>query len=146
MVTNALAHGTDSLMYLEALQEPTVFRFCAIPQVMAIATLAEVYAEPRLFTGVLKIRKSLAALIMQECSNMDDVRRWFAYFASNIISKVDPSDPNAEKTMRLARALGGTKAGASSAAEIQALGVVRSFLSLMKCWCGFGKESKSKTA
>ena len=84
--------------------------------------------------------------IGQECSNMDDVRRWFAYFASNIISKVDPSDPNAEKTMRLARALGGTKAGASSAAEIQALGVVRSFLSLMKCWCGFGKESKSKTA
>ena len=28
---------TDSLMYLEALQEPTV-SFCAIPQVMAIAT------------------------------------------------------------------------------------------------------------
>ena len=146
MVTNALSHGTDSLKYLEALQEPTVFRFCAIPQVMAIATMAEVYAEPRLFTGVLKIRKSLAALIMQECANMDDVQRWFAYFGSIIISKVDPSDPNAEKTVRLARALGGTRAGAGSSAEAQALGVVRSLWSLMKCWCGLAGKAKSKTA
>jgi farnesyl-diphosphate farnesyltransferase len=146
MVTNALVHGTDSLKYLEALKEPTVFRFCAIPQVMAIATMAEVYAEPRLFTGVLKIRKSLAALIMQECASMDDVRHWFAYFASIIISKVDPSDPNAEKTVRLARALGGTKIDASSTAEAQALGVVRSFLSWMKCWCGLSGGGKSKLA
>ena len=146
MVTNALEHGTDSLKYLSALEEPTVFRFCAIPQVMAIATMAEVYADPRLFTGVLKIRKSLAALIMQECSTMDDVRGWFSFFASKIISRVDPNDPNAEKTIRLARALGGDHPG-NSAAEAQALGIVRSFWSCVKCWCGFGsgKQQTSKS-
>ena len=77
---------------------------------------------------------------------MDDVRRWFAYFASNIISKVDPSDPNAEKTMRLARALGGTKRVPARRLRSRRWVLCARSQSLMKCWCGFGKESKSKTA
>lgn len=33
MVTNALAHVDDCLKYMSALQDPAIFRFCAIPQV-----------------------------------------------------------------------------------------------------------------
>ncbi len=151
MVTDALQHGRDSLAYLDALKEPSVFKFCAIPQVMAIATMAEVYAEPRLFTGVLKIRKSLAALIMQECNNMADVRRWFAFFASNIVAKVDPADPNAARTIALCKALGGKASGASCSREVgQGKSVVRGFLRAVGCWCGFDAPAhtaiKSKKA
>ncbi|MGB5782195.1 MAG: squalene synthase, partial [Eudoraea sp.] len=42
MVNDALSHATDCLNYLKILRNERVFRFCAIPQVMAIATLAEV--------------------------------------------------------------------------------------------------------
>ncbi len=33
------------------LQHKGIFRFCAVPQVMAIATLAEIYNNPRVFQG-----------------------------------------------------------------------------------------------
>lgn len=36
-----------------------MFRFCAIPQIMAIATLAECYANPEVFRRVVKIPKGL---------------------------------------------------------------------------------------
>ena len=58
-VTNAMAHATESLEYMAALRDPQVFRFCAIPQVMAIATLAECYDNPRVFQAVVKIPRSM---------------------------------------------------------------------------------------
>lgn len=33
MVTNALMHVEDCLKYMAALRDPSIFRFCAIPQV-----------------------------------------------------------------------------------------------------------------
>lgn len=39
------------------LRNPSVFRFCAIPQIMAIATLAECYGNPEVFKRVVKIPK-----------------------------------------------------------------------------------------
>jgi farnesyl-diphosphate farnesyltransferase len=33
MVTNALMHAEDCLKYMSALRDPSIFRFCAIPQV-----------------------------------------------------------------------------------------------------------------
>lgn len=33
MVTNALSHVEDCLTYMSALRDPSIFRFCAIPQV-----------------------------------------------------------------------------------------------------------------
>jgi hypothetical protein len=57
-VTNAMSHATDSLEYMSRLRDPQVFRFCAIPQVMAIATLAECYDNPRVFKQVVKISRS----------------------------------------------------------------------------------------
>ncbi len=41
------------------LQDPQVFRFCAIPQVMAIATLAACYNNPDVFKTVVKIPRSM---------------------------------------------------------------------------------------
>lgn len=36
MVTNALIHVEDCLIYMAALRDPAIFRFCAIPQVSNI--------------------------------------------------------------------------------------------------------------
>ena len=36
MVTDALRHACDSLVYMQRLKDPQVFRFCAIPQVHRI--------------------------------------------------------------------------------------------------------------
>jgi len=39
MVTNALMHAEDCLKYMSALRDPSIFRFCAIPQVSSLQTL-----------------------------------------------------------------------------------------------------------
>ena len=84
LVENALAHAKDSLHYMSMLRNKEVFRFCAIPQVMAIATLAEVYNNPKVFTGVVKIRKGLAAKIMLDTDDMESVKNYFLQFANQI--------------------------------------------------------------
>jgi farnesyl-diphosphate farnesyltransferase len=61
MVVDALRHADDCLDYLKLLRNQTVFNFCAIPQVMAIATLELVFMNPAVFQRNVKIRKALAA-------------------------------------------------------------------------------------
>ena len=50
LVTNAMECIPECLEYMALLKTEEVFRFCAIPQVMAIATLAELYNNPKVFT------------------------------------------------------------------------------------------------
>lgn len=60
MVLDALVHATDCLDYISLLKNQSVFNFCAIPQVMAIATLEVCFMNPDVFQKNVKIRKSLA--------------------------------------------------------------------------------------
>ncbi len=73
MVNNALAHVVDCLDYMKRLKDPQVFRFCAIPQVMAIATLKEVYNNSKVFEKNVKIRKGFAAKLIVNTNTMCDV-------------------------------------------------------------------------
>jgi hypothetical protein len=59
LVSNAMTHATESLEYMARLRDPQVFRFCAIPQVMAIATLSACYDNPKVFQAVVKIPRSM---------------------------------------------------------------------------------------
>ena len=95
LVTNAMAHSLDSLEYLSKLKDPQVFRFCAIPQVMAIATLAACYDNPQVFRSVVKIPRPSSARIMVTTRRFPDVLRAFAAHSRQLSSKVRPSDPNA---------------------------------------------------
>jgi hypothetical protein len=54
-----MSHATESLAYMGGLVDPQVFRFCAIPQVMAIATLGACYNNPEVFKKVVKIPRSM---------------------------------------------------------------------------------------
>ncbi len=71
MVVDALRHLPDCVRYLGRLRHRAVFRFCAIPQAMAIATLVKIYDNPEVFTSKVKIRKGLAARIMVETVDAD---------------------------------------------------------------------------
>ena len=44
-------HAPECLRYMEKVQDPQNFRFCAIPQVMAVGTLALCYNNPKVFHG-----------------------------------------------------------------------------------------------
>ncbi|CAA2981021.1 squalene synthase [Olea europaea subsp. europaea] len=98
MVTNALAHVDDCLKYMSALQDPAIFRFCAIPQIMAIGTLAMCYNNIQVFRGVVKMRRGLTAKVIARTKTMSDVYGAFYDFSCLLQSKVDNNDPNARKT------------------------------------------------
>ncbi|KAF5745423.1 squalene synthase 2 [Tripterygium wilfordii] len=99
MVTNALIHVEDCLKYMSALREPGIFRFCAIPQIMAIGTLALCYNNIEVFRGVVKMRRGLTAKVIDQTRTMSDVYGAFFDFSSMLTSKVDKNDPNAVKTL-----------------------------------------------
>ncbi|KAL5055558.1 hypothetical protein RYX36_036240 [Vicia faba] len=99
MVTNALLHAEDSLKYMSALRDPSIFRFCAIPQIMAIGTLALCYNNIGVFRGVVKMRRGLTAKVIDRTKTMTDVYGAFFDFSSVLESKVDKNDPNATKTL-----------------------------------------------
>lgn len=100
LVADALRHIPDCIQYMRLLQNKQVFRFCAIPQVMAMATLAEVYNNPNVFTGVVKIRKGLAARLMLHTQNMDEVIKSFRKFLRIIESKMNSNDPNTPRLQK----------------------------------------------
>ena len=102
-----MAHATDSLEYMSRLRDPQVFRFCAIPQVMAIATLAECYDNPKVFRAVVKIPRTMryacavvssarwmlsssvarSARIMVNTKTMGDVLQYFRRYSRKLDAK-----------------------------------------------------------
>lgn len=50
-ILNALSHIDACLRYMSKLRDPAVLRFCAIPQIMAMATLQLCYDNHNVFTG-----------------------------------------------------------------------------------------------
>jgi farnesyl-diphosphate farnesyltransferase len=101
MVTDALQCIPECLEYMHQLQTREVFRFCAITQVMAIATLAELYNNAQVFTGVVKIRKGLAVLLINDTTTEAGLHKWFHKFTSEILNKVPEKDPNSAKTKEI---------------------------------------------
>ncbi|XP_059647609.1 squalene synthase 1 isoform X2 [Cornus florida] len=99
MVTNALLHAEDALTYMSALRDPAIFKFCAIPQIMAIGTLALCYNNVEVFRGVVKMRRGLTAKVIDRTKTMSDVYGAFFDFSCMLKSKVDKNDPNATKTL-----------------------------------------------
>lgn len=94
MVCDALQLVPTCLDYLSALSDPKIFRFCAIPQMMAISTLEKVFNNPKTFSGVVKIRKGLAVRLILDSSSFTRVAFWFKHFALEIKNKTPQDDPN----------------------------------------------------
>lgn len=63
MTLDALRHATDALDYLALLKNQSVFNFCAIPAVMALATLEVCFMNPDVYRRNVKIRKGQAVQV-----------------------------------------------------------------------------------
>ncbi|GBF87650.1 squalene synthase [Raphidocelis subcapitata] len=102
LVTDALRHIPHCLTYMRKLQDRDIFRFCAIPQIMAAGTLGLCYNNGAVFEGVVKMRRGETARVFDECGTLRDVYSWFLLFlrqlASKAASQVAPDDPTAEET------------------------------------------------
>lgn len=100
LVTDALTHVGNCILYLNMISDKQIFRFCAIPQVMAMATLAKIYNNPDVFTEVVKIRKGIAAKLMLKTNDMESVRKSMEKFVAEIRKKLNPEDPNYTQTKK----------------------------------------------
>lgn len=98
LITDALELVPDCLQYLSKLRCAEIFRFCAIPQVMAIATLEKCYKNSDVFTGVVKIRKGLSCKLILNSTNLHGVHAAFYHFAKQINDKAEPTDPSYDRT------------------------------------------------
>ncbi|KAI8394121.1 farnesyl-diphosphate farnesyltransferase [Radiomyces spectabilis] len=94
MVLNVLHHVPDVLTYLSRLHNQSVFNFCAIPQVMAIATLALVFNNMDIYQRNVKIRKGEAVKLILDSTNMDNVITIFRHYIKIISQKNEATDPN----------------------------------------------------
>jgi len=101
MVMNALEHVPDCIDYMARLHNPKVFQFCAIPQVMAIATLSACYNNPKIFTQVVKLRKGLSCKMMLDSTSFERAKYYFYKSIISMQSRVPQNDPNRARTIEL---------------------------------------------
>eukprot|EP00939_MAST-03C_sp_MAST-3C-sp1_P001142 g1142.t1 len=107
MVCDALLLLPACLRYLRNLKTPSIFRFCAIPQLMAIATLSHVQKHSKLvYKGVLKIRKTQAAHLIVDVAKShaatdEYIRNEGMRVASRIIKASDRSESDSISRLRV---------------------------------------------
>ncbi|XP_075412546.1 squalene synthase isoform X1 [Tenrec ecaudatus] len=101
LITNALQHLPDVITYLSRLRNQSIFNFCAIPQVMGIATLAACYNNKQVFKGVVKIRKGQAVALMMDATNMPAVKAMIFQSVEQIYHQIPNSDPSSDKTRQI---------------------------------------------
>lgn len=102
MVADALQHLPHVIDYMMSLKHPSIFLFCAIPQVMAIATLEEVYNNPKIFLpGKVKIRKGLACKIMLQCGDIRSALIQTNVHRTSLEKKLKEEDPSYDVTSAL---------------------------------------------
>jgi farnesyl-diphosphate farnesyltransferase len=77
LIINALQHIPNCLKYLTELKDVQIFRFCAIPQLMAIATLGELFSNEDVLYENVKIRKGKTAKYFMSIKNFDQTKREF---------------------------------------------------------------------
>lgn len=94
MVLDTLRHAEDCLGYLSLLRNPSVFAFCAIPQAMAMATLAACFMNPAVFARNVKIRKAAALELIMQSTTARGVAYRFRDYARAIHAKAVPADPS----------------------------------------------------
>lgn len=110
MVVDAMRHALPALEYMSQVTDPRVFRFCAIPQLMAAATLSLCYDNHGVFEGVVKMRRGETAVVLLRTRSMEDVYLGFAKFARSI----------AERAKRMSSSSGGSSSSSSSSAASKA--------------------------
>lgn len=106
LIADALELAPRCISYLKCLENGGVFSFCAIPQVMAIMTLTEIFDNYALYLGVVKIRKPMAARILLTSRDMAGISFWYKRASTELKAKIAASgQAKSEVNVRLAKAI-----------------------------------------
>ena len=126
MVNDALALAPSCFEYLQHLApgDARILRFCAIPQVMALCTLAECYANANVFRGVVKTPKTQSARICCEVGDMAGVLAWYG----DVCDDLDAKRAAWERSPAFDAARGDARVAADTRAHVSTLrAAVRQF-------------------
>lgn len=88
VIVNALSHVPACLRYLKSLENKRIFRFCAIPQLMAIATLQKLFDNPKVLHENVKIRKGKTAKYFMCIQGYSRTKKEFV----SILQKLEKKD------------------------------------------------------
>jgi farnesyl-diphosphate farnesyltransferase len=119
MVNDALSLAPSCFEYLRHLApgDARILRFCAIPQVMALCTLAECYANANVFRGVVKTPKTQSARICCEVGDMAGVLSWY----TDVCDDLDAKAVAWERSPAFDAARGDARVAAETRARVAAL-------------------------
>ncbi|ORC84479.1 farnesyltransferase [Trypanosoma theileri] len=92
MVADALVHVPHVITYMASLQEPSIFAFCAIPQVMAMATLAAVFNNAEVFYSKVKISRGATCSIVVNATTLQAALRMMQTYIQQLADRVGPQD------------------------------------------------------
>ena len=85
------AHLTHSLTNLLTVSHPKIFRCCALPTILALATLVECHSNPGLFGETpVKVSQDLAVEIHGNLSKPEDLRYWVFRLLGTLGEKLGP--------------------------------------------------------
>lgn len=88
MIMNAFRHVPESIEYLSLVKNNSNFKFCAIPQVVAMQTLATLFNNPNVFKKTEKLNKTTLARIFMDISDMNSVLQFYVDAVEKIEKKI----------------------------------------------------------
>jgi farnesyl-diphosphate farnesyltransferase len=97
MIMNALRHIPDSIEYLSLVKNNSNFKFCAIPQIVAVQTLATLFNNPNVFKKTEKLNKTTLARIFMDTSDMNSVLQFYIDAVEKIDKKIADSESSNSK-------------------------------------------------
>ncbi|KAI0463962.1 hypothetical protein LJB42_002971 [Komagataella kurtzmanii] len=94
LVLNTMDHIKDVLVYLSSVYDFSSYNFCVIPQVMAIATLATVFRNEKVFETNVKIRKGTTCYLILKARTFEGACEIFSYYLRQIHHSCPITDAN----------------------------------------------------
>ncbi|GMH39565.1 hypothetical protein BSKO_07463 [Bryopsis sp. KO-2023] len=105
LITDALRHVPSCFEYMGKLKDPMIYRFCAIPQVMAVGTLALCYNNGKVFEGVVKMRRGETCVVFDRLQSFEELYKLFHHHVGIIGAKCQGiptgKDPNIKNTLQI---------------------------------------------
>ena len=98
MIMNALRHIPDSIEYLSLVKNNSNFKFCAIPQVVAVQTLATLFHNPNVFKKTEKLNKTTLARIFMDTNDMNSVLQFYIDAVEKIEKKIADNESSIQSS------------------------------------------------
>ena len=110
MIMNALRHIPDSIEYLSLVKNNSNFKFCAIPQVVAVQTLVTLFYNPNVFKKTEKLNKTTLARIFIDTNDMNSILQFYIDAVEKIEKKIADNESLHSKQNRYVNELDKIKA------------------------------------